>query len=145
MSQVPIRSSYRPGLPERAAAHLAVTAARLLARQPPRRIVAVLTLLRRGARPAAYEQALRARQTVTATSTRCAGTYCLPRSLAAALLCRLRGTWPTWRTGVRTPPFSAHAWIEAEGRPVGEDADIATYRPLLTVPPADRPDRTAST
>jgi hypothetical protein len=24
----------------------------------------------------------------------------------------MRGVWPTWCTGVRTPPFSAHAWVE---------------------------------
>ncbi|WP_237107538.1 lasso peptide biosynthesis B2 protein [Nonomuraea sp. MG754425] len=135
MSQVPISSAFEPALPERIAGRLAVAVARLLARRPPRRIVAVLRLLRRGARPATYEQALRARQTVTAISTRCAGSYCLPRSLATVLLCRMRGTWPTWHTGVRTPPFAAHAWVVAEGRPVGEEADVATYRPLLTVAP----------
>ena len=45
----------------------------------------------------------------------------MPRSIATALLCRMSGTWPTWRVGVRTvAPFSAHAWVEAEGKPVDE-------------------------
>ncbi|MDT0344232.1 lasso peptide biosynthesis B2 protein [Streptomyces litchfieldiae] len=136
MSQILDAPGHRPPLRRRVAARTAVAAARLLARLPPRRIRAVLSLVRRGAAPASYDQALAARRDVTATSTRCAGRYCLPRSLAAALLCRMRGTWPTWCTGVRTPPFAAHAWIEADGRPVGEPADTATYRSLIRIPPA---------
>ncbi|MEV5887219.1 lasso peptide biosynthesis B2 protein [Streptomyces sp. NPDC052020] len=127
-----------PPLRRRIPALAAVLAALLLARLPPRRIRLVLTLLRRGAAPAAYDQALAARQDVTATSTLCAGRYCLQRSLATALLCRLRGIWPTWCTGVRTPPFTAHAWVEADGRPVGEPADTPTYRRIVTVPPRVR-------
>ncbi|MEV5884857.1 lasso peptide biosynthesis B2 protein [Streptomyces sp. NPDC052020] len=123
----------RPPLRRRLAARTAVSAARIIARLPPRRIRAVLRLARRGARPARYDEALRARQDVTAVSTLCAGRYCLPRSLATTLLCRIRGHWPTWCSGVRTAPFAAHAWVEAEGRPVGEPVDTITYRPMITV------------
>ncbi|MCC3775747.1 lasso peptide biosynthesis B2 protein, partial [Streptomyces sp. UNOB3_S3] len=77
----------------------------------------------------------RCREHITAVSVLCSGRYCLRRSLATVLLCRLGGTWPTWCTGVRTAPFAAHAWVEAEGRPVGEPGDTAGYRPMLTVPP----------
>ncbi|MBO8185186.1 lasso peptide biosynthesis B2 protein [Streptomyces spirodelae] len=139
MSQILDTPGHRPPLRRRFAAHLAVSAARPLARLSPRRIVVLLRFVRRHATAATYEQALTAREEVTATSTLCAGTYCLQRSLATALLCRMRGTWPTWCSGVRTPPFAAHAWIEAEGRPVGEPSDISAYRHLLTVPPAPRP------
>ncbi|GAA1118406.1 lasso peptide biosynthesis B2 protein [Nocardiopsis composta] len=46
--------------------------------------------------------------------------------IAAALLCRAGGTWPDWCTGVALQPSRAHAWVEAEGRPIGEDEqDIA--------------------
>lgn len=120
----------------RVAVHLAVGAARTLARLPPRRIRRVLHLLRRGAAPATPEQALAAREDVVAVSVLCSGQYCLQRSLATALVCRIRGVWPTWCTGVRTPPFAAHAWVEVDGRPVGEPADTVTYRPLVMVPPA---------
>jgi hypothetical protein len=47
----------------------------------------------------------------------------------------MRGVWPTWTTGVRTPPFTAHAWVEAEGRRVGEPAETDNYRTMLAVPP----------
>ncbi|MFE7114043.1 lasso peptide biosynthesis B2 protein [Streptomyces sp. NPDC057654] len=135
MSQVLDTGPDRPPPVRRLAARTAVGAARLLAHLPPRRLSAVLRTARRGAAPADYATALRARQDVTAVSVLCSGRYCLQRSLATALLCRLGGTWPTWCTGVRTPPFAAHAWVEADGHRVGEPEEAATYRVLLTVPP----------
>jgi hypothetical protein len=135
VSQILDGRGERPPLRRRAGVRVAVAAARLLARLPPRRIRHVLSLVRRGAAPATHDQALAARRDVTATSTLCQGRYCLQRSLATALLCRMRGTWPTWCTGVRMPPFAAHAWVEADGRPVGEPPDTATYRRLITIPP----------
>jgi hypothetical protein len=117
---------------------LAVAAARIIAGLRPARLRRVLELLRRGARPATAGQALAAREAVVAVSLRCAGANCLQRSIAAALLCRLRGSWPTWCMGVRTNPFSAHAWIEAEGGAVGEPHPAGYYRPLLTIPAVAR-------
>lgn len=121
----------------RAAARAAVLLARLLALLPPGRIRAVLGVLRRGARPARRDQALAARDAVRAVSLACLGPRgCLPRSLATVLLCRMGGGWPTWCAGVRTlPPFGAHAWVEAEGGPVGEDVPDGYLTPLITVPP----------
>ncbi|EPH46121.1 hypothetical protein STRAU_0857 [Streptomyces aurantiacus JA 4570] len=139
MSQILDTGGSRPTLGSWIAVRTAVAAARLLARQPPRRIRAVLGRVRRGARPATYEEALRARHEVTTVSTLCAGRYCLPRSLATALLCRMRGSWPTWCSGVRTSPFGAHAWVEAEDRPVGEPDDTPTYRAMIKVPAREGP------
>lgn len=133
MSQI-LDTVARPPLRRRILAHFAITAARFIARLPPRRIRAILGALRRGATPATYEQALAARTDVVATSIRCAGKYCLLRSLATTLLCRMRGVWPTWCTGVRTPPFAAHSWVEVAGQPVGEPPDTASYRLILAVP-----------
>jgi hypothetical protein len=114
---------------------LAVVLAHLLARQPPTRIRAVLLRLRRGARPATLAEATRARETVLAVSLAAGGQKgCLPRSLATVLLCRLRGQWPVWCVGVRTrPPFAAHAWVEAEGVLVGEDAPADYFQRFFTV------------
>ncbi|MER7757058.1 lasso peptide biosynthesis B2 protein [Kitasatospora sp. NPDC097643] len=125
----------RPPWRQRPAALAAIGAARLIERMPPARIRRLLLRLRRGARPADPAEALAARQAVVALSMRCAGQGCLQRSIAAALLCRTRGTWPTWRTGVRTEPFRAHAWIEADGHPIDEPAELAHFHPLMTVPP----------
>jgi hypothetical protein len=127
---------------QRPAALVAVGAARVLAHLPPRRLRALLTLLRRRAAPATHQQAAEALDAVLAVSVLYGGRYCLQRSLATTLLCRIRGSWPTWCTGVRTAPFIAHAWVEAGGRPVGEPHSAGYYRPLIVIPP-DAPSRRA--
>jgi len=133
MSQVLAPTGPRPTLPRRVLGLAAVTVARGLALLPPKRIRQVLGVVRRGARPASHDEALRARNLVTTVSVRCAGRYCLDRSLATALLCRASGTWPRWCAGVRTtPPFASHAWVEAEGRPVGEPEIVAGYRAMVS-------------
>lgn len=121
----------------RAAARAVLIPAVLLSLLPPRRIRAVLELLRRGAAPADETRARRARDAMCAVSLRCAGPKgCLPRSLGAALLCRLGGTWPTWCTGVRVvAPFTAHAWIEVAGRPVDEGVPDDYFARLIVVEP----------
>jgi hypothetical protein len=123
-------------LPRRTVAYLTVGAARLLATQSPRRIRTMLGWLRHGARPATFEQAKAARDSVVAVSLVCAAREgCVPRSLATILLCRLRGRWPTWCVGARRlPPFAAHAWVEADGIMVGEDYPLDYFRTLFTVP-----------
>ncbi|MEU2562445.1 lasso peptide biosynthesis B2 protein [Streptomyces longispororuber] len=127
--------------PRRLAARLVLLPALALSFLPPRRVRAVLGFLRRGAAPASAAGAAGARDAVCAVSLRCAGPRgCLPRSIGAALLCRLGGTWPTWCTGVRVvPPFTAHAWIEAEGHPVGEGVPDDYFTRLITIPPEPRP------
>ncbi|GAU69177.1 hypothetical protein SSP35_10_02130 [Streptomyces sp. NBRC 110611] len=133
------------GIPRtrRLAARLVLLAAFPLSVLPPRRIRAVLEAVRRGAAPASAAQAKSARDAICAVSLFCAGPRgCLPRSLGTALLCRLGGTWPTWCTGVRlVPPFTAHAWVEIDGRLVDEGVPDDYFNRLLTVPPAPRPPR----
>jgi hypothetical protein len=127
-------------LGRRLTARLVLLPAVALALLPPRHIRTVLGILRRGAAPATTAQAQSARDAMCAVSLRCAGPKgCLPRSLGAALVCRLGGTWPAWCTGVRvTPPFTAHAWIEAEGRPVGEGVPQGYFARLVAVEPLPR-------
>ncbi|MFF5718252.1 lasso peptide biosynthesis B2 protein [Streptomyces buecherae] len=127
----------------RLAARLVLLPALALSLLPPRRLRAVLGLVRRGAPPSGAARAGRARDAMCAVSLRCAGPKgCLPRSLGAALLCRLAGTWPTWCTGVRVvPPFTAHAWIEVAGRPVGEGVPDDYFARLMTVAPVRPPQR----
>jgi transglutaminase superfamily protein len=112
-----------------------LSVARVLAHRPPRRIRAVLTVLRRRAAPATYQQTEDAHDAGLAVSVLCGGRYCLQRSLATTLLCRMRGVWPTWCIGVHTAPFTAHAWVEAEGQPVGETHGPGYYCPLIIITP----------
>ncbi|KLJ03154.1 lasso peptide biosynthesis B2 protein [Streptomyces albidoflavus] len=130
---VTLQPSARTPLRRRLAARGAVGAALLLARLSPGRIRRALTLVAKGARPATAEEALAARRAVVSVSRRCAGQGCLPRAIATALLCRLSGRWPDWCTGVRTEPFRAHAWVEADGAPVGEGEDARYYRTVIAV------------
>ncbi|HEX4246722.1 MAG TPA: lasso peptide biosynthesis B2 protein [Pseudonocardia sp.] len=120
---------------QRVLAVLVVGLARVLASHRPRRLRRVLSVARRGARPATSSEALAARQAVVSVSLRCAGQGCLQRSIAAALYCRALGSWPTWCTGVRTQPFAAHAWVEVDGRPVGEPHPAGYYRTMIAIPP----------
>ncbi|MFD7667560.1 lasso peptide biosynthesis B2 protein [Streptomyces sp. NPDC059788] len=119
---------------ERCAALVCVAVARVLTALSPRALCRVLEAVRRGARPARVPEAARARHAVVTVSVRCAGNGCLQRSVATVLLCRLRGRWPQWCTGVRTEPFRAHAWVAVDGEPVGEPDDTRLYQPLLSVP-----------
>jgi hypothetical protein len=123
-------------LPRRIVVRLAVGGGRLLATRSPRHIRTVLGWLRRGARPATFDQAKAARDAVVAVSLACAAREgCLARSLATVLLCRLRGRWPTWCVGARRlPPFGAHAWVEADGIMVGEAYPPDYFRTLLRAP-----------
>ncbi len=58
---------------------------------------------------------------------------CLERSLAVVLWCGVRRRSTCWRIGVRTPPFTAHSWIEADGQPVGELVLVHSYQPILSI------------
>ncbi|MFI6082005.1 lasso peptide biosynthesis B2 protein [Streptomyces sp. NPDC051217] len=121
-------------------ARCAVVAARVLVSMPPKRLRRFLEVTARGTRPATAAEALAARTAVVSVSARCAGQGCLQRSVATVLLCRLRGRWPDWCTGIRTQPFRAHAWVEAEGGAVGEPGDTSLYHTMVSVRrPAGRP------
>ncbi|CAM5387427.1 lasso peptide biosynthesis B2 protein [Streptomyces sp. ATCC51928] len=113
----------------------AIVAAFVLARLKPGRLRRALARCARGARPASYAETMEVLEAVVATSRRCASRYgCLPRSVAVALACRMSGVWPDWCAGVRSaPPFAPHAWLQAEGRTVGEQAEPADLRPLMVV------------
>lgn len=111
--------------------------AQLLSCTRPVVLETVLRAVSRGARPATYDEADAALQAVVASRKRLAGSFgCLPRSIAAALLCRMRGSWPRWCVGTRVaPPFRAHAWLEADGRMVRELGSQSSYCLLLFVDP----------
>lgn len=125
-------------LSSRVATWVAVSAARLLAQQKPKNIKAALAKIQSGARPATAPEARHARDSVLTVSPRCSGPQaCLPRSIASVLLCRLRGVSPVWCVGVlAAPPFTAHAWIEAEGQLIDEELDGTCYRRLIEIGPA---------
>ena len=126
------------GVGEQLSGHVAVVAARVLlgaTRGRPTLLIGILRIARYGTRPAAITHVLRSRAIVETLSLRCASHHgCLLRSLAILLLCRWRGQHVTWRIGVHSPPPSSHAWVEADGQPVGESFDPhLLYTPIITV------------
>jgi hypothetical protein len=61
---------------------------------------------------------------------------CLERSLALFYLARQAGIPVTYHHGVETLPFSAHAWVEYEGRVVNDVPEhVLMYRRLPQVCP----------
>jgi hypothetical protein len=61
---------------------------------------------------------------------------CLERSLALFYLARRAGIPVTYHHGVETMPFSAHAWVEYEGRVINDVPEhLAFYRRLPQVCP----------
>jgi hypothetical protein len=130
-----LETAEAPPLRIRPVALCAVGVARLLARLAPYRLRRILEFVSRGARPADEQTALRARNAVVAISMRCKGPWCLQRSIATVLLCRVQGYWPQWCAGIRTHPFQAHAWVAVNGQPIGEDdVSISLFHLTMTVP-----------
>lgn len=129
--EVPVRGSVIT----RVQVPIAVAIARTLHRKPPQTLRRLTQRISQGARPATYDQAKRARDEVLTYSALCRGNKaCLTRSIAVALLCRLRGHWPTWAVGVVTiPPFAAHAWVEAEDQIVDEPLTREDFRSFFKV------------
>lgn len=131
---ISLESAPRPPLYKRIPILFLIGFVRLLVRSGPHRMRAFMERAKRGARPASTAEAQACRELVVGTSMRCAGPRCLERSVATSLLCRTRGSWPDWRTGVALQPFQAHAWVEAEGRPVGEsEREIALFTVTMSV------------
>ncbi|WP_046470807.1 lasso peptide biosynthesis B2 protein [Allosalinactinospora lopnorensis] len=117
---------------------VAVAAARLLlamTRGRPVRIRRILRALLAGVPPATPAAAEAAHAAVVTVSLRCASPHgCLPRSVAVALLFRMRGARVRWVVGVSSPPPASHAWVETTDGPVVEPDDPrATFTPAITI------------
>ena len=67
-----------------------------------------------------------ARRVATAAAFYPGRAQCLEQSLALFLLLRRRGIAADLKIGVKPFPFTAHAWVEHEGRAVNEVDDFVT-------------------
>lgn len=135
MSQMLPTTRHSIGLAQRTNIAALVGLSRLLRHLKPHRLQRVMSLVVRGAKPAGYGIARDARDDILSASAVCRGDKaCLIRSVAAMLLCRQRGYAPTWCVGVvATPPFAAHAWIEADDRIVDEPIEASYLRTFYRV------------
>lgn len=100
-------------------------------RLPFRYQMAALRQLRRScAREATTEEAAAARDGVLWAAWWFPGrAACLEISMATVVACALRRRAIEWHLGVTVTPPSSHAWVTAQGVPVGEAAEvIGRYR-----------------
>lgn len=132
---LPERGTKSASLRERALARIAVVIAFALLKATPRTVMSVLSFVVRGGARPGMDEVQRCRQLIVGVSLTCAGEGCLPRSVATAVLSRMLGYGVSWRTGVRDRPFTAHAWVEIDGVPVGETTSVASLSVLLAVDP----------
>lgn len=135
MTAVLPREAVRVGILRRSLIHITVKIASIVQRHNPAKLRELLERIAKGARPSPYRQADAVKEQVLSVSAECRGSdACLTRSIAIALLCRIHGTWPTWCVGVlMTPPFTAHAWVEAEDRVVEDVLLVGDYRTFYKV------------
>lgn len=110
--------------------------------RPDRRFARMLTLLRLATgfgRPASDEQALSALYGVRhAAGFFPARIACLEESVAAMLTLALAGYRASWCHGVTADPLRLHAWIEADGKPVGEPGSTELFTPIMCIPSGGR-------
>lgn len=67
---------------------------------------------------------------------------CLEISLTATWLAALRGRAVGWCHGVQVHPYTFHAWVEADGVPVGEPATTSIFLRTISIPARARTART---
>lgn len=105
----------------------------VLLRTPfPRLLATIAWLQQRTPRAANAQQAAEFVAAVAAAGRSARGRVaCLERSLAVTLLGVVRRRRVEWCIGARLLPYATHAWIEVDGRPVGEPATDRPYLLLL--------------
>jgi len=105
-----------------------------LNRVSPQTIEQVLTHLTKRLPAATEEQVLDIRAATCAVSRRCRSQDgCIRRSLAVATATCLIRRSVSWCTGYAQDPFRAHAWVELNGKPVGEPKEIYMYTKTIDV------------
>lgn len=120
-------------LRERWCARIGTSVAFWLVKLKPGMLVRVLKSIAVTHGEADYSEVERIRTSINSVSARCAGNGCLQRSVAAMIIARMKGIPLAWRSGFRINPFIAHAWVEVDGRPVGETMDLTSFHISLAV------------
>lgn len=99
------------------------------------RVLALLRFATRYGRPAGEEQALFALNGVRhAARLFPARIACLEESVATMLSLTLAGYRACWCHGVAADPLRLHAWVEADGKRMGEPASTERFTPIMRVP-----------
>ena len=104
-----------------------------LIKLPPKKLSEVIEKLSKNTRKALPKEVESWRTSIKSINVRCAGNGCLQRSVAVMLRGIIARRTPDWVSGFQVSPFIAHAWVEVDGIPIGEEMDLSNFQKILFV------------
>lgn len=104
-----------------------------LIKLPPKKLSKVIEKLSKNTRKALPKEVESWRTSINSINVRCAGNGCLQRSVAVMLRGIIARRTPDWVSGFQVSPFIAHAWVEVDGIPIGEEMDLSNFQKILFV------------
>ena len=104
-----------------------------LIKLPPKKLSEVIEKLSKNTRKALPKEVESWRTAINSINVRCAGNGCLQRSVAVMLRGIIARRTPDWVSGFQVSPFIAHAWVEVDGIPIGEEMDLSNFQKILFV------------
>ena len=104
-----------------------------LIKLPPKKLSEVIEKLSKNTRMALPKEVESWRTSINSINVRCAGNGCLQRSVAVMLRGIIARRTPDWVSGFQVSPFIAHAWVEVDGIPIGEEMDLSNFQKILFV------------
>ena len=104
-----------------------------LIKLPPKKLSEVIEKLSKNTRKALPKEVESWRTSINSINVRCAGNGCLQRSVAVMLRGIIARRTPDWVSGFQVSPFIAHAWVEVDGIPIGEEMDLSDFQKILFV------------
>lgn len=104
-----------------------------LIKLPPKKLSEVIEKLSKNTRKALPKEVESWRTSINSINVRCAGNGCLQRSVAVMLRGIIAKRTPDWVSGFQVSPFIAHAWVEVDGIPIGEEMDLSNFQKILFV------------
>ena len=104
-----------------------------LIKLPPKKLSEVIEKLSKNTRKALPKEVESWRTSINSINVRCAGNGCLQRSVAVMLRGIIARRTPDWVSGFQVSPFIAHAWVEVDGIPIGEEMELSNFQKILFV------------
>lgn len=104
-----------------------------LIKLPPKKLSEIIEKLSKNTRKAFPKEVESWRTSINSINVRCAGNGCLQRSVAVMLRGIIARRTPDWVSGFQVSPFIAHAWVEVDGIPIGEEMDLSNFQKILFV------------
>ena len=104
-----------------------------LIRLPPKKLSKIIEKLSKRTQSATPAEVEQWSTYINSINVRCAGNGCLQRSVAVMLWGIIARRTPDWISGFQVSPFIAHAWVEIDGKPIGEEIDLSKFQKIIFV------------